>query len=257
MEPRDHLQLGRCAALSADTAVLGAPRGDVGGHPSGAVYVYARVPPPALSIDAVTPDPIEALYPGTDRTVSIRGTGLDRATALYLDGTRVHPARHQLVTPDEIRLDMPQLPNVGDFSLGLHDGAAMDFHPIVLTAPPTPRLEIGTGELLEPVVVHDDFAPVFARLGGPVGSVHYLFGSLSNLPSSNHYVTLGLGNQFSELALLGRFVIPARGWKELEFYGPQFPDPGNGSLNVYAQMLQFAAPSPFRVSNLQAILVVP
>jgi hypothetical protein len=134
----------------------------------------------------------------------------------------------------------------------------MDFHAIELIDPPLPRLEMGAGDLLMPVAHHGDpFTPVTARLAGPVGSIQYLVCSRSSLPSSNRYLSLDLGNQFTEVSFVRALVMPAKGWIDLVCYGPNLPDPGSGSVTVYAQQFQFARPFPFRVSNLESLVVLP
>ena len=259
------------AALRSDGTVVlwgsgQAPAGELAPPGGGLAYLelaaygdetVARLGPPLPTsgpiLTSVSPAAIEALTPGTDQTVTLAGARLDTVTGLLLDGTPIDAARWTPVSASEITLDMPQLASLGGHRLGVTDGVDTHEFPLTLVAPLAARLELGTGDPLN-VVDRDDGLRL--RIGGPVGKVQYLYASLSNAPSTNVWVSLGIGNGFTNLFHGGPFVVPAAGWSELMIPRNSLPDPGLSGITFYSQTILFQSPRPFAVSNLQSFALV-
>ena len=137
--------------------------------------------------------------------------------------------------------------------LAVSDGSTTDRFAVTVVAPASPRYELGSGD---PLNVVDRDNGLSYILGGPVGSLQFLYASLSSAPSSNSYVSLGLGNSFTELYKGGRYVIPVAGWLQVNIPSSALPDPGISGMIFYSQTLEFAPPAPFDVCNLQSITLV-
>ena len=86
--------------------------------------------------------------------------------------------------------------------------------------------------------------------------MQYLYVSRSNVPSSNSFVSLDIGNNFTELIKGGRYVIPASGWLQVNVPSTALPDPGPAGVVFYSQTLKFRPLTPLPVSNLQSIQLV-
>jgi len=210
-------------------------------------------PSPAPDLDGVTPALVEALVPGTAQTVALSGIGLASTTSVSLDGVKIDPSRYTIVSSALILLDMPQASSLGAHELSVSNGEASDSFGVTVVAPATPKYELGTGEPGNMVEWRDGLAYILA---GPVGSVQAVFASQSNLPSTNSHVSLGLGNQFTSLSYVGRFVIPAAGWLQVNVPAAALRNPGLAGRVVYSQAIEIAFPTPFDVSNLQSIRLV-
>jgi hypothetical protein len=104
------------------------------------------------------------------------------------------------------------------------------------------------------VVDRDNGLPFI--LSGQPGTVHRLFASLSNLPSSNAYVSFDIGNNFTDLVDGGSYTIPAKGWLQVFVPNTVLADPGPGGLTFYSQTFEQQFPAPFDVSNLQSMVLV-
>jgi hypothetical protein len=104
------------------------------------------------------------------------------------------------------------------------------------------------------VVDRDNGLPMI--LSGQPGRVHRLFASFSNLPSSNAFVSLDIGNNFTDLVDGGSYVIPAKGWLQIFIPTSVLADPGAGSFTFYSQTFDQHFPAPFAVSNPQSMVLV-
>lgn len=201
----------------------------------------------------VTPSTIEALIPGTAHTITLEGTGLHLVTDLLLDGVPIDPTRYTIVSAAMISLDMPQSDSLGVHELGVISGTTTDVVPITLVAPSRPLHQVGSG---------DTFAMIERRAGlsyllaGPVGSLQRLYVSPLALPSVNAYVRFDIGDQFTAIALVGGFVIPATGWLQVDVPAERLPRPSLDGLKLYSQSVALDLAPPFPVSNLQSIALV-
>jgi hypothetical protein len=204
---------------------------------------------PGLS--AVTPSAVEALIPGTARTVTLTGAALDRVRTLALDGQPIEAARWTVLDAETIALDMPQAP-LGRHALAVSDGLAESALEIEVVAPAAPRLELATGEPLAPVTRAQGLE---LRLAGTPASRQLVLLSLSPAPSQNALVALALGAGFSQLVSAGVHEIPAAGWTQLSF--ARLPDPGASGVAWYAQSVELGGGLPLAVSNLQSVLILP
>jgi len=214
---------------------------------------FGTVPGAHPDLTSVTPSTIDALIPGTDETITLTGTDLDLATSVLLDGVAIDPARFTHVNATTITLDMPQASSLGAHNLGVSDGAVADSLPVNIVAPATPRYQLGNGDPLN-IVDRDNGLPFI--LSGPVDSQQRVVSSLSNLPSSDRYISLDLGNNFTNVFVGGLFTIPAAGWLQINVPTSALNDPGPGGKVFYSQTFDTAGPIPFTVSNLQSMTLV-
>jgi hypothetical protein len=221
--------------------------------PTDLVGTFGTVPGAHPDLTSVTPSTIEALIPGTDETITLGGTDLDLTTAVLLDGVPIDPGRWTIQNATTITLDMPQASTLGLHTLGVTDGAVTDPFPVTIVAPATPKYQLGTGDALN-VVDRDNGLPFI--LAGAVGSMHKVVASASNLPSSNQYVSLDLGNNFTKVFVGNTFVIPAAGWLQIIVPAGNLKDPGPAGRTFYSQTVEIAFPTPFAVSNLQSMVLV-
>jgi len=221
--------------------------------PTDLVGTFGTVPGAHPDLTNVSPSTIDALIPGTAETITLTGTDLDLATAVLLDGVGIDPARWTLQNATTITLDMPQASTLGAHNLGVTDGVITDQLPVTIVAPATPKYELGNGDPLN-VVDRDNGLPFI--LSGVPGSSHVATASSSNLPSSNIYVSLDIGNNFTKLFVGNTFVIPAAGWLQINVPTSGLQDPGPAGKTFYSQNFELAFPAPFDVSNLQSMILV-
>jgi hypothetical protein len=221
--------------------------------PTDLVGTFGDVPGAHPDLTSVTPSTIDALIPGTAETITLSGTDLDLTTAVLLDGVGIDPSRYTIVNATTITLDMPQASTLGAHDLGVTDGVVTDQFAVTIVAPAAPRYQLGSGDALN-VVDRDDGLPFI--MSGAVGSSHVVCSSRSNLPSSNAYASLDIGNNFTELVVGNTFVIPASGWLEIVVPTGSLPNPGPAGKTFYSQTFELAFPIPFDVSNLQSMRLV-
>jgi hypothetical protein len=222
--------------------------------PTDLVGTFGTPPVAHPAITSVSPATIDALIPGSAQSITLTGADLDLASAVLLDGVALDPTRYTIVNASTITLDMPQASSLGDHKLGVSDGIVTDEFTVTIVAPALPKLEVGSGDPFN-VVDRDDGLPMI--VSGRVGSLHRVLASFSPVPSSNAYVSLDLGNGFSQIFVGVSVVIPASGWALVTFPPSALFDPGPGpGLTFYNQTVDLTFPTPFDVSNLQTMVLV-
>ncbi len=221
--------------------------------PTDLVGTFGNVPGTHPDIASVTPASIEALIPGTAETITLTGTDLDLTTAVLLDGVGISPARYTIVNATTITLDMPQASSLGLHDLGVTDGAVTDEFQVTIVAPALPKYELGTGDPLN-VVDRDNGLPFI--VSGVVGSSHRILASRSNLPSTSAFISLGIGNNFTQLIEGATFVIPAAGWLQVVVPTGSLVDPGPVGKTFFSQTFELTFPTPLDVSNVQSMMLV-
>ena len=207
--------------------------------------------PCPFSVSNMTPSTLEALDPGTSKSVSLTGVELDDTVQIDLNGNTVASSRWAIQSPTSITIDMP-LGQLGANTLTLSNGA--DSHAInfTITEPSSPKLELGTGEPTYTVANGENMPMVVA---GKVGTLHNIYYSNSNLPSSFPKGTFDMGNNFTHFVFAALFAIGPEGYTEflapISFTGPP--------TTFYSQSIDLTtAPSPnFGISNLQTITLTP
>jgi hypothetical protein len=222
--------------------------------PTDLVNTFGNPPSPHPNITNVTPSTIDALIPGTAQTITITGVDLDLTTSLLIDGSPIAASRYTVVNATTITLDMPQVAALGTHTLGATDGVATDSFDVTIVAPSLPKYELGNGEPLNVVDRTDGLTYIIA---GPVGTTQRIQASLSNIPSVNAFLSLDIGNNFTELIDGGTIVVPAAGWVSVTIPPAQLPVPPISGTTYYSQNYDTAFPAPFDVSNLQSIVLVP
>jgi hypothetical protein len=201
----------------------------------------------------VDPAMIEALEPGTEQSVTLRGTGLHAVSSIHIGSDLIDPSRYTVVDATQITLDMPQALDLGDHVITVSDGIHSVPIEVTIVPPATPRLQLASGDMQDVVDVDDGFSML---VGGTPGKAHYVFVSLDRAPSSSQFVSLEIGSQFKTLAFAGVVVIPEKGWAEVSVPSSALPAPGLGTT-WFAQSIAFEPPRSLPVSNLQSIFLVP
>jgi hypothetical protein len=221
--------------------------------PTDLVGQFGEIPVTSPTIAAVDPVFIEALIPGTEQTVQISGVNLASTTDVLIDGAPIPSSRYTIVDDTLITLDMPQVATLGVHALSVTDGSTPSDFNVTIVAPTVPVFEMGSGDALN-LVDRDDGLPII--VAGPVGTTQRILASGSNLPSTNAFVSLSIGNNFTNLINGGQVNIPAAGWLQINVPTAALPDPGAGSFTFYSQTIELEFPAPFDASNLQSIMLV-
>lgn len=206
-----------------------------------------------LDITSIVPSSIPALIPGTDQTIQINGTGFLPTAVVEVDGVPVSgiPSNYTFVNGGLITLNMPEVATLGAHTIGVRQGTDLDVELVSVVAPSTPQLQVGTGDIGAAVF---SFAGLDTVFGGQPGCPHLALFSLSNVPSVLPSIaTLDIGNNFSQLQIVGTFVIDPRGWTSMTF-------PLSGSFSnthLYFQSVDLCTlPVPVVESNFQHVVVI-
>lgn len=209
-----------------------------------------------LSISSVTPFNVEALIPGTDKTIEIQGCGFAANAQVTVDGVPVTgiPSPVEVVDSATIRFDMPQLDSLGLKQVEVTVNGSTAIAIINVVAPSEPRLQVGNGDDGN---VNLSFAGLDVTYGGLPGSVHYVIYSTTSIPSvAPGIVTLLLGNNFTNIPNAGIFVVPAKGWDTLN---APVASPGV-LLTLWSQSVDLGTSAPIQfpldASNLQRFLLL-
>jgi hypothetical protein len=241
-------------ALCQSTVLVGTHWDDHCVGRDGAAYVFELDGGPEHpTLASVAPANVPVLEPGTARTVTITGTGFDLLTQLTLDCETIDPVRYAILDATRIEVDLPQAAFYDENWLTVSDGVHGDTIQFSVSAAPEPILQFGPGDP-QAIVDRDDGLSIV--LAGQPGRVQFFFASSSDLPSTNAYGTLAIGNQFTDLFRGPRITIPAAGWTEIVLSPEDLPDPGPTGLTIFAQTLRLRFPTPFPVSNVQSIRLV-
>jgi hypothetical protein len=206
-------------------------------------------PPPTGDPDltSVNPSSIDALIPGTGKTITLTGTNLSTVTDVLCDGSPVDVSLWSLVNSTTITLDMPQVATLGAHTLGVTNGTITDNLAVSIVAPATPKLQWGTGDSLNSVT---QSGGLDMTLGGTPGSVHGVFGSSIAPPGAPRYLRDSLTNV---LRFPGVYTIPSSGWLEVHVEG--LPDPNLVGALWFGKSYT-AGPTPVG-SNDQSIILSP
>lgn len=210
---------------------------------------------PFFSLDAVSPDPVDALIPGTEQTVTLSGAGFTGKTRVELEGTPLAtvPPAYGTQSAGAITVDMPQTAQLGPATFTVRDADGLHAANLAVTVapPPGPVLQLALGNPIG-VVPSQDGLDVL--LSGTPGSQQLFLYSVSNTPSVlPGIVSLDLGNQFAQLFTVGTFAVdPVQGWTALHFplAGAPF------GLTLFAQTVELTPTLPVPASNLQQILIL-
>ena len=208
-----------------------------------------------LSLAAMVPSTIESLDPGTAQTVTLHGTDFNAVTDLFLNGaTLISTSRWTAVDDNTITLDMPQGFTLGSGNtIGVSDGADTITFPFTVVEAASPKLELGDGD---PTFTVANGGTMNVIVAGTVGTVHSIYYSNSNLPSSFPKGTFLIGNNFTHFPFAALFAIGPDGYTE--FVAP-INFGGGSPMTFYSQSIDFTTPpSPnFGISNLQTITLTP
>ena len=210
--------------------------------------------PCPLAATSITPSTIEALDPGTAKSVQLKGRLMDTITAIDVNGTPVPSSRWSIIDNETIDIDMPQA-LLGQNTLNLTDGT--DTHSIDFTVvePASPKLELGTGDPLNATANGQQMNVILA---GKVGTVHQVWFSKSNLPSNHALASWEIGNNFE----MGNFRFALARTIGPDGYHQSSPTVvfgGMSSTVFYCQSIDLTTPpSPqYGLSNVQSITLTP
>jgi hypothetical protein len=215
--------------------------------PTDLVGTFGTPPGTVPDITSVTPSIIEALIPGTDKTIALGGTNLNFTTSVLLDGAPIDPSRYTIVNATSITLDMPQASSLGAHTLGVTNGVATDNFGVSIVVTSSAKLQWGTGDALN--LVHRDDGLDIIVAGNP-GEIHGVFGSPSGPPARpDHFRT----RPVPLMQFAGSYMIPAKGWLEVNVGG--LPDPTLVGALWFGR--SYVLGTPLRTSNDQSIALIP
>jgi len=204
----------------------------------------STVTPLPYDVTGIYP-PVETLIPGTRKIVRVLGTGFDNIAGMAIDGVVLSNDSFVPTGNTWINLDPPQL-DIGSHTLIVRQAGVDKFLSFDVIAPPAPRYQVMNGDPGDPVI---SFSGLDFVYGGTPGSVHYFFWSFSNVPSVHPLLSLGLGNNFTQLRHCGIVTIPPRGWTtgHMPIRGGVVPP----ETTVYSQTACINCGVPLPASNLQ------
>lgn len=205
---------------------------------------------PALSIALVEPASVPALQPGTQHTLTLRGTSFAPDAALFVDGVALPASAFRVLDDETITLDLPQLPALGAHTLSVASQGELDSVSVQVVAPSGPLLQAASGDP-SPTSAVRSTAGLELLLGGPVGQTQYVLFSTSALPSVLPAVGLCLGDGFRLLELATVQVVGAPGWSSVRLPLPPL------DLTLHLQSVTFEAGLPIPVSNCQSVSILP
>ncbi|MEX1023976.1 MAG: matrixin family metalloprotease [Planctomycetota bacterium] len=207
-----------------------------------------------FSVDAISPASIDALIPGTDRTITVTGSGFAPTTTIAINGVPLPiaiPNPVQFNSATELVFDMPQIDSLGLVLITATEGSSSDTGFATVVAPATPKLQMGTGDIGTFIF---QFAGVDVSYASQPGDLVYIVYSMTNLPSVwPGVLSLDLGNNFTSVPPVGAglYAVPGRGWDSFNL-----PISGVTSLpTVYSQMVRLTGGPPYAASNLQEFVL--
>lgn len=205
----------------------------------------ALVTPQPFVVTGVLPAEIPALDPGPARPLRILGTGFPETAEVVVSGVVLNPFYYTHSGHSFVNIDMPPLP-VGQHTLGLrHNGVTSEL-PLTVVALTEPRMQTGLGIPNEPVWSQFGVSTYHADVPG---HVHYCYWSLSNVPSVHPLLTLGIGNNFSDIRYCRVNPIPPRGFLRVH-HDIRFGKLPFGTV-VYNQSVCASHGRPYVTSNIQ------
>jgi len=210
--------------------------------------VFGTPPGTHPALTNVTPSSVDALIPGTDQTVTLKGSNLDLATAVRLDGVDLSPISYTIVDPTTITLDMPQASSLGAHQLSVTDGLVPASIEVTIVPPATPKLQWGTGDALDHVLRASGLDMI---VSGTPGELHVVRGSSTGAPSLSRF----RGAPGNPLVDAGAYVIPAKGWLAVHLDG--LPDPALVGSTWSGKSFAILGPGTFPPSNDQTITLLP
>lgn len=164
-------------------------------------------------VTATDPDPVPSLLP--DSRLLLHGVKFDTLTAVTVDGQTLEASQFEVLSNTLMAMELPLLSSLGEVELVLAGEFGTQVSALVVEAADPPAARLGAGLAPEPLT---SSAPVSLTLGGQPGHVAFLFASPDALPSlAPGIATLGIGNNFSSLFLVGTFPIEAPGWAQTQF----------------------------------------
>jgi len=196
---------------------------------------------------AVAPASILPLSPGTRRDVRILGDGFSDTTTVALDGAPLPVGSYGRGGNTFLNLDLPPL-DIGAHVFTVSEGGSSATIGFNVSAPGGPAYQLAGGDRGDVIVSFNGVDLVYS---GVPGHRHYCFWSVSNVPSVHPFLSLGLGNQFTQIVACQVVTIPASGWVRLhQPVGPNLVPPGT---LIYSQTACLSHGLPAPASNLQVV----
>jgi len=205
----------------------------------------ARVTPQAFDVTGVFPPQVEPLDPGPRRSLRILGSGFTDATSVRLDGVALDAARYLRGGHDFIDVDLAPLA-VGPHNFDVTEGSQVKRVPFEVVPAREPRMQTANGVPGELVFSSQGVDTYHSDVPG---HVHLCIWSLSSAPSVNSYLSLGLGNQFTDLRPCQLNPIPFDGFLRIHHTIPLGKLPFG--TRVYNQSVCLQHGIPFHTTNLE------
>jgi hypothetical protein len=189
----------------------------------------ATVTPQPFTVTGILPTQIETVDPSPVRTLRILGTGFPDTLEVTVNGLTLNPFFFTHSGHSFINIDLPPI-RIGQFRLGVRNGTAITEFPLRVVSVTQPKYQFGFGTVNEPVFTSLDTDTIYADIPG---HVHYCFWSLSNVPSIHPVLSLGLGNNFTDVRHCLINPIPPEGFLRLHRdFKPGLVPPGT---TIYTQ----------------------
>ncbi len=208
----------------------------------------ASVTPLPFDVTGLYPPQVETLHPGTEKPVRILGAGFTDATTVAVDGVPLAATAFVRGGNTWINVDPPLLA-IGPHQLTVTEGSLSETVNFDVVAPAGPRFQCMDGNPGDPVFSVTGVDLVYAD---QPGHVHYCYWSTSNIPSVHPLLTLGLGNQFTQIMRCGFIVIPPQGYVQVHL--GVSPSILPMDTPVYSQSACLTHGLPLPASNLQGSL---
>ena len=204
------------------------------------------------SVASISPATMDPLDPGTAQSVTLTGFELDDTLTIDLNGNSVSSSNWTIVDPETITIDMP-LGLLGSNTLtcsSADNSYSIDF---TVTEPASPLLELGDGE---PTFTVANGGTMNMVVAGEVGSVHHIYYSNSNLPSTFPKGMFLIGNNFTHFPFAALFAIGSEGYTQ---FTANITFGGGSPMTFYSQSIDITTPPApnFGISNLQTITLTP
>jgi hypothetical protein len=205
-----------------------------------------------FDVTAVVPGQVETLYPGVRKPVRVLGAGFDDTATIAVDGIALTAGSYVRSGNTWLNVDPPEL-NIGPHTLTVTQAGQSRSVPFDVVAPAGPRFQLSTGEV---------DAPLITFVGGELyhadqpGHVHYCFWSFSNVPSVHPFLTLALGNAFSQVGACRIQAIPAEGWMKIVHPIPSASFPPGTVVYAQTACVNHGTGLPLPTSELQQGMII-
>jgi hypothetical protein len=207
----------------------------------------ASVTPRPFAVSGLLPAQIETLDPSPHRHLRILGSGFPASYEVVVNGIVLNPFYYTRSGHSFINIDMPPLP-VGQYTVAVRDGTTSHVVPGQLTVVGVTQPRMQTQFGIPNEAVYSQFGVDTFHADVP-GHIHYCYWSLSSQPSVNPFISLDIGNNFSDLRGCQINPIHPRGYNKVHHMIPTAKLP-LGTI-VYNQSVCISHGRRLATSNVQ------